>query len=355
MGKQFLSPNFYFTGKTHVRLNDNQVHVRDIVQQKIKNCIYEFEEASCPCGGNEDQLVAETDRYGLRLDTVICRKCGLLRTNPRLTEKSLKLFYEQDYRDLYMGEEYGDMENYFQGMIRRGIYMKDLLKKHVPNLCLKGMNILEVGCSAGGILEPFLKAGACVKGYDYDKRYLEYGNSRNKGLNLCHGGLENLRNETAQYDIIIMNHVLEHIIDIRGAIELIKASLKKDGIFYVGVPGAKNPGYYFSPSKSFIGTIHIAHLYHFTKATLTNFLEGFSCCFIDDTVRGFFRIEKDASKTFYCKHDEYLKMLHYIKQYEQGVGSKIRRFFMKMLGSRKDGLAWRLYLLKTAFKRDDKE
>jgi len=350
---RFLSPNFYYTGKTHVRLNDRQLRARDTVRQKIESGVYEFEGAPCPCGGSEDGLVAETDRYGLRLNTVICRKCGLLRTDPRLTERSLRMFYEKDYRDLYMGEEYGDMENYFRGMVRRGTYMKDLLKDHVPGLWLKGMDVLEVGCSAGGILEPFLKAGARVKGYDYDKRYLEYGNSRNKGLNLCCGGLEDLRDEIARYDIIIMNHVLEHVIDIRGAIELIKNSLKKNGIFYVSVPGARNPEYYFSPSKSFIGTIHIAHLYHFTKATLANFLEGFSCYFIDDTVRGIFRVGEDVQKTFCDGHDECPEMLDYIKKYEQGTPSKVRRSLMKMIGSRKDGLAWRLYLLKAALRRDN--
>ena len=86
---------------------------------------------------------------------------------------------------------------------------------------------------------PFLEAGATVKGYDYDRRYLDYGNSRNPALNLCFGGLEDLKAEDKKYDLIIINHVLEHLSSPEATLEQVKGNLKPDGILYIGLPGLK--------------------------------------------------------------------------------------------------------------------
>ncbi len=323
--KVIISSRFQFRKKSHVKLNQKQILTRNRIQEKIENGTYRLVESPCLCGQESDVIIAETDRYGLHLNTTICRKCGLLRTNPKLNDKSLEEFYIKEYRDLYTGPEYGDMKSYFLDMIERGKEILNLIKKYSLSK-LEGLEILEIGCSTGGILVPFLETGATVKGFDFDQRYLDYGNNYNSCLNLHFGGLKNLRNEKKKYDLILVSHVFEHLPNPKSAVDLIKNSLKSKGLLYVSVPGLKNPEYYFSPIKSFLGSLHIAHLYHFTELPLVQLMKGFEVLYIDDKIRGIFQFNGNESSTLSTNlSSEYLVNLEFINQYEKSFKWKKKR------------------------------
>lgn len=71
---------------------------------------------------------------------------------------------------------------------------------------------------AGGILYYFEKLGKKTLGFDYDKKFLDYGNS--KGLNLHFGNaLEELPKYELENSIIVINHVVEHILDVKNFIK----------------------------------------------------------------------------------------------------------------------------------------
>lgn len=317
-------PIFRHTGRAHIRLGKGQKAVRDALIGKLDQGIYRLEEVKCLCGMTEDVVISETDRYGLPLKTVICTYCGLLRTNPRLDAGSLDGFYANEYRDLYMGADYGDMDSYFLDMAARGREALDLIRKTAPWVDLKKADVLEVGCSAGGVLFPFLEAGARVKGFDHDRRYLDYGNKREPALNLLPGGVETLEKEDCKYDIILINHVMEHLADPAGAASAARKRLKPGGLCYVSVPGLKNPAYYNSPVKSFLGSLHIGHLWHFSRLTLRRLLKDFDMLYIDDEVRAVCalsragRVEKDFPS-------EYASNMEFIRDYENAFAWKLRR------------------------------
>lgn len=322
--KAIISRRFQFRNKSHIRLNQKQILTCNKVQGKIENGTYRLVESPCLCGQGSGVVIAETDRYGLHLNTAICRKCGLLRTNPRLDKYSLDEFYKHEYRDLYMESEDVE-EGYFKGMILRGREIKDLIKEHYTEIGFRGMEVLEIGCSAGGLLVPFLDEGATVQGYDYDQRYLNYGNKLMPALNLLFGGLEKLKSENKKYDLVIINHVLEHLPDPNHAIEIINNSLKPNGILYVSVPGLKNPEFYFSPIKSFVGSLHIAHLYHFTELSLVQLMKGFKVIYIDDAIRAIFQLNGNESTLSTNLSSEYSVNLEFINQYEKSFKWKRKR------------------------------
>jgi 2-polyprenyl-3-methyl-5-hydroxy-6-metoxy-1,4-benzoquinol methylase len=320
--KNIISPLFKYKKSSHIKLSEKQIVTRNKVFEKIEKGIYKLEESPCLCGGEEDVVVSETDRYGLPLNTVICKNCGLLRTNPKPDNKSLDEFYREEYRDLYTGPEYGDMNSYFLDMIERGKEILSLIKNYSP-LEFKNLDVLEIGCSAGGILVPFLEAGANVKGYDYDQRYLYFGNNCNPSLNLNFGGLEDLRNEAKKYDLILINHVLEHLADPELAVKTIRKSLKADGILYLSVPGLKNPDYYFSPTKSFLGSLHIAHLYHFTESSLKWLMKDFDVLYIDDEIRSIFKAaDKEKVHLKENSTSEYFENMQFVQNYERSFKRK---------------------------------
>jgi SAM-dependent methyltransferase len=257
----------------------------------------------------------------------------MLRRNPRLDNESLEECYKNEYRDLYMGPEYENMDTYFKKMIERGREIVDIVKRQ-SQLDLRGLDVLEIGCSVGGILVPFLESGSSVQGFDYDSRYLDYGNKYNPALNLRLGGIDSLKSETIKYDLILINHVLEHLPDPEYALQLIQGSLKANGTVYVSVPGLKNPIYYFSPSQSFLGSLHIAHLYHFTEASLIQLFHDFSVIYIDDDIRSLFRVNKKRGiNKNNSVTSEYDDNIAFILQHEKSFDRKVwwAKLFLKNL------------------------
>lgn len=343
--------NLRFTGSPHVSLTPSQLKVLQRLKEKIASGMYRFEDIPCLCGSKDERLLAGTDRYGLKVSIVACTVCGLVRMNPRLDASSLERFYREEYRDLYMGPEYGSMDNYFQGMIGRGEVIVSTIEMHAPALDWKSAKVLEVGCSAGGILVPFLRRGCRVRGYDYDARYLEYGMKKFPKLDLRVGGVEELMSDTAYYDIVIFNHALEHLSDPRHAVQLAEDRLAPGGILYVSVPGLRNPEFYFSPTKSFIGGLHIAHLYYFTATTLRNAMPGFTPVFVDETICAIMKkSDLPLTMTSVYLHNEFLRTVSFINAYEANVTARLWYIFSRnVLRYGRGGVNFMKNILKRVF------
>lgn len=92
-------------GKPRSGLNLVQKKAKNDVENKIKEGIYKYETYNCECGAAPEnfELIAAKDRYGLNVETKICKKCGLVMTNPRMTQESYNQFYDLEYRPLYGG------------------------------------------------------------------------------------------------------------------------------------------------------------------------------------------------------------------------------------------------------------
>jgi SAM-dependent methyltransferase len=322
-----ISPRFRYTGRSHVALTATQTKARDSIRRKLIEGEYRLRSYPCLCGSNDRVSISETDRYGLPLETVVCAQCGMPRLEPRLDDESLREFYKKEYRDLYM-ESLKVLDGYFRNMVMRGKGILHLIKRSAGLRSLNGLDVLEIGCSAGGILVPFLEEGARVKGYDYDHRYLSYGNTFNRNLNLCFGGMNEIGKDGRLFDVVVINHVLEHFSDPAEAITKIRGILKKDGLIYVGVPGLRNPYYYHSPVKSFLGAMHIGHLYHFSPQLLLRLMKGFQALHLDGEIKGVFRLkESSRNSTFTAEPgSEYKKTMDFILRYEVHPFGKLIRF-----------------------------
>ena len=173
-----------------------------------------------------------------------------------MIEEEYRYFYESDtYRLLYCDEnikeysrkKFDEPDNYFCD----GKNILERMKKFKQ--VDESVNILEFGCGAGYNLMPFLKEGANCTGIDYSKISVEIG--REFGLNILQGGLEKIE---GRYNIIILNHVVEHFLDPIAILRQIKSHLTSDGLLYIAVPNMENFGllqiqnahtYYFVPEN----------------------------------------------------------------------------------------------------------
>lgn len=222
---------------------------------------YELEDVHCNlCGSMNKKILFENDRYGINQYTVVCRKCGLVYSSPRLTAESARKFYESDeYRRIY---DKNSLTHIFEMKYKKAINYtcKSFKPDNYRDLMfidfLRESNILydtvcEIGAAGGHNLVPFKKMGKGVTGVEYSKKLVQLGQA--KGINMLQGSIENI---DKPYDLVILIHVLEHFHNPVQQIKKLKEYINK--YLFIEVPGIV---------KS-VPSLQNAHLYYFSTNTL---------------------------------------------------------------------------------------
>ncbi len=296
--------------KPELRLNRLQLNMKAEVERKVEEGVYLFEQIECPiCRISNKDLLGEKDRYGLFFSTNICHTCGLIYTSPRMTQESYIHFYNSEYRKLYGGIEKPDM-TFFDRQRQKGERIYNYLIKN-GLLDSADISVLEVGCGAGGIIDFFREKGAKVKGLDLGKEYVDYGKEA-YDLDLQVGMLSDLiTNE--EPDLIIYSHILEHILDVRKEVALIKKYSKRDTLVYIEVPGIKeiHKNYEMNILKYFQN----AHTFHFSLESLANLMgtNGFELICGDQFVRSVFKLTPNQIEN----KNDYQDVLKVLTRFEE--------------------------------------
>ena len=310
-----LGERFLYDAKPVISLDERQMEARNRVirEQEDPNGHYPFESFCCECGAGEEafDVLAEKDRYGLKSRTVICRKCGLVMTNPRMTQEGYDYFYDKEYGKLYRDHD-GPDEMYFTKRALKGKQIYDYVKTNSEKPI---SSVLEIGCAAGGILYYFHAMGCKVTGVDLGSEYIRFGQEKGLNLRQCHS--RELVKEGKKFDLIIINHVLEHFLNIGEELEVVKELLSQDGICYIEVPGIKylTKSYYMD----FLIYLQNAHIYHFTLETLEQVMNkyGFELLTGDDMVRSLFRYSgnrTDNGKNYFL---DVMSFLYALENYRE--------------------------------------
>jgi 2-polyprenyl-3-methyl-5-hydroxy-6-metoxy-1,4-benzoquinol methylase len=218
---------------------------------------------SCPLCGNESFTnLKNNDRYFMGIITAGCNKCGLIQTNPRPSNRGIEYFYKNEYRKFYQGVT-DPSEKYIQenNKSERMDYLVSFLESCVNLAQLP--NILDVGCSEGAFFSALRKSGYSGKlyGVELNKNFAEFAAKKNDAT--VYSSIQEL-NKT--FDLIVLNHVFEHLIEPQIFLKNINPLLKDDGRIFIDVPDTEE-------YKS-IGDLHLGHLFHFTTRTLELLLEA---------------------------------------------------------------------------------
>lgn len=251
-------------GSPSIGLNSLQIQKRNEVAEKVASGLYGFEEVAClSCGSSDAEVIAERDRYGLFFSVKLCISCGLAYTSPRMDGAAYGRFYDDEYRPLYVGQERAGDAFYIEQKRQGQRILKFLVEQKFP--MDKPLNILEVGCGAGGILATFKELGHTVLGLDLGSEYVNYG-KENHGLDLRVGYLSDLE-DTFKPDLIIYSHVMEHILDPMAEMQEIFRRCDANTLVYIEVPGLKNihRAYQMDVMKYYQN----AHAVHFTLSSLS--------------------------------------------------------------------------------------
>jgi 2-polyprenyl-3-methyl-5-hydroxy-6-metoxy-1,4-benzoquinol methylase len=189
----------------------------------------------CACGSADDELFATRDRFGIAMNTVICRRCGLVRTDPTLTDAAYSAFYEDEFLKLFgsqYGERTGTLAQIHEEEKRKG---EVIYRTHFAAL-LQGapsVRVADIGCGTGGVLSVFAAHGHTASGCDVNSQTCAYG--REMGLNTIAGGVDALKSD-GPFDIVILNHVLEHVTEPNMFLESIASIMRGGGYLYIALP-----------------------------------------------------------------------------------------------------------------------
>lgn len=215
----------------------------------------------CPlCDGRQFRVLIESDRYDMDLQTVGCLGCGLAMSNPQPTPDALNEFYTHHYRHYYQ-----KVEEPSEAYIRE--YRKDERAAETASylrsqgVLPKDGSVLDIGASEGCILKALrdLEPGLHLVAVEPNPTFGAFAVTH-AGCTL-HPSLEPVKAAGSRFDLIILNHVFEHLASPVDYLQELSQLLTSRGCIYIDVPDLA----YYTGLES----LHLAHLYHFSQRTLS--------------------------------------------------------------------------------------
>ncbi len=226
-----------------------------------------LEQVPCPlCQGVNFERLAATDRYNMGLVTVGCLGCGLVMTNPQPTADALDDFYSNHYRHFY--SDFGPRDGIPTEAHIRACRIDRRCAVTAEFLVTRGellsdMVVLDIGAAEGSMLKavgdhvPSTRRIAIEPNPTFGRFAMAHADCE------WHASLDNLRtSQPPPIDLVIINHVLEHLKHPVQVLESLKPLLSPTARVYIEVPDVLE--------YRKLTVLHIAHLYHFGADTLAH-------------------------------------------------------------------------------------
>ncbi|MBO0831195.1 MAG: class I SAM-dependent methyltransferase [Actinobacteria bacterium] len=150
-----------------------------------------------------------------------------------------------------------------QGRRRKAAKILAVLRHFLGRENFTGLRVLDIGCSAGFISDEFRQAGASVIGLDIDEPGLSKARERfGDSVEFFLAAADDIPLPDDSVDVVVFNHIYEHVPDVGAVMTEIRRVLKPDGLIYLGLGnrlGVMEP-HYRLPFLSWLPK-RIAHSY----------------------------------------------------------------------------------------------
>lgn len=230
---------------------------------------------NCPvCGSKHAHILFNRNFMGMKdivpfnsYDVNKCEDCGMIYAGDIIAAMSLDEYY--DNLSKY------ETKDYFLSAEAKVIYKKII--SFVEQYINKNDHILEIGCGSGNLLY-LLKE----KGYN-NLAGIEPSQNNVEGIaerwNIqCYTGslgedISELKNK--QYNLVIMSCVLEHILDLGGAMDQLCRCIRNNGYLFLAIPDITS----WSTVTDLYQQFSVEHVNYFSLQSLNNLLGklGFVC------------------------------------------------------------------------------
>ncbi|MEK7081954.1 MAG: methyltransferase domain-containing protein [Patescibacteria group bacterium] len=242
----------------------------------------EQEEVPCGfCGSRDLEVLAEAGQDGLPLRTVICRVCGLVFINPRMTREWYARYYQEEYRTNTIGniqKKPPDFDKLFVSMTKHGEELAEFIQ---PYLKVAGL-VAEVGSSLGGILAGIKnKLNREVVGIEPSQPEVDYANRQGvKSICSLVETLDEKFSQPPKFGVVICSQSLNHFLEPRIFFSWAHKHLLAGGLLVLEVMNFRHQ---LKKAGRFRNAVKIDHVQMFTPEVLKNFVEaaGFDILYFD--------------------------------------------------------------------------
>lgn len=217
-------------------------------------------EISCRYGGTPERAEWQDEKT---FEVFGCAHCSHGFLNPVPDGATLDKYYSSRYGAYHVGHGTGDL----QPAIDRA-----RLKKRFRHVDLsEDMDVLDIGCGSGSFLRVIRDVVRSVQGVEPSEHGV--ATCRELQVPVFHGDREAFRDQSNHaYDLITLNHVLEHHPHPQHLLTLCMAHLKDRGRIWIAVP---NAGSFFArvlKSRWHSSDLPV-HLQHFTSSSLRQIMD----------------------------------------------------------------------------------
>jgi SAM-dependent methyltransferase len=236
----------------------------------------ELEDVACPmgCAVDDEQLFLGRDRFYGRSGTfpvVRCRRCQLIRTNPRPTMAAIGAYYPDLYGPYHRSDNrptpaargLAAVREQWQRRLRLD-GTRELLPPH-----LEPGRALEVGCASGGFLLKLQRRGWRVEGIEPSASAAERAAAQ--GLRVHVGPIETAPEQEQKLDLVVASHSLEHLHQPVDSLRRLRSWARPGALLSCAVPDAGSLLFRRFGAAWYDADLP-RHLFHFTPATFTNLL-----------------------------------------------------------------------------------
>lgn len=197
-----------------------------------------------------------TFEYPGEFGFVRCSNCGLVFQSPRVPASQVGQYYPPE---TYWGGG-KPLSNH------RYNRMYQAIQKYHPS----PGKILDIGTGIGLFLTKFQELGWQVEGTEISKESAAFAR-RQYHVPVHVGMLEDLKLPASSFDVIVLNHVLEHLYHPKQVLAICRQLLKKDGLLVIALPNISGLGHFIF-RRHWYAMQPGRHVYHFSPGTMYQLL-----------------------------------------------------------------------------------
>jgi len=231
---------------------------------KKKKLVSEEINKNCTCCSSEKLYCCYTLESQFLLN---CQNCGLYFFADSPSDKDLSDYYKTIYSQIHQKQLHDLLKvNYDSGFFKT---LLNNLKNYHGQITKENPKILDYGCGHGFFLKVAKENGFEAYGVEYDDEVAKFNENELKIKMLSNGELENTSDNT--FDIIRMNHSLEHLPHPEIILEILHKKLKPNGIIVISSPNFSQKIVKSNTAKLY-DLVFPEHLYYFTLQSIIKLL-----------------------------------------------------------------------------------